>query len=275
MKILILTAAFLGAGFSYGQGLGLPTQAQLEQQGVETNFPENNLPEDWDTRLPNAGEIRLLAEILLQEAKQKIEAQQASVPDGANGKQSTTYIKITQWLQEVDVQLATKTRVKLLDLNPLNAELLKSARSEEDLDESVLGLVGLVQSTTKGLIYNGSDFFKENQNPDVSQHDKLLVGFYCSDFIEEPEWEDEPLPIDPAGVFVIDQNNATTKLKTKTLDEIKTFLGGDTDNGFFERYEAAGDGMDILKTRYAANKVAIQAKFAEVLAHVAQLENQQ
>ena len=211
----------------------------------------------------------------MQEAKQNIEAQQASVPDGANGKQSATYAKITQWLQEVDVQLATKTRVKLLDLNPLNAEILKSARSEEDLDESVLGLVGLVQSTTKGLIYNASDFFKENLNPDESQHDKLLFGFYCSDFIEEPEWEDEPLPIDPAGIFIIDQNNAATKLTAKTLAEIKTFLGGDTDNSFFERYEAAGDGMDILKTKYAANKAAIQAKFAEVLAHVAQLENQQ
>jgi len=48
-----------------------------------------------------------------------------------------------------------------------------------------------------------------------------------------------------------------------------------TDNSFFERYEATGDGMDVLKTKYAANKVAIQAKFAEVVAYVAQLEAQQ
>jgi hypothetical protein len=58
------------------------------------------------------------------------------------------------------------------------------------------------------------------------------------------------------------------------LEEIKTFLRGSTDSSFFERYEATGDGMDILKTKYASNKAAIHAKFDEVIAFVAQLENQ-
>lgn len=87
-------------------------------------------------------------------------------------------------------------------------------------------------------------------------------------------WENETEYILSAGAFIVDADKATTELKTKTLEEIKTFLGGDTDNSFFERYEDAEDGMDILKTKYAANKTAIHAKFAEVLAHVAHLENQ-
>ena len=89
------------------------------------------------------------------------------------------------------------------------------------------------------------------------------------------DWEDEPNYVIAPGGFIVDATKATTLLKTKTLDEIKTFLGGSIDNSFFERYEAAGDGMDVLKTKYAANKVAIQAKFAEVVAYAAQLEAQQ
>ena len=276
MKTILLTVAFIGFDIASAQGLGFPTQSQLDQQqGVNTNFPDNDLPEDWATRSPNAGEIRLLAEILLQEAKQKIGIEKASVPDGPQGKASNTYVKIIQWLQAVDDQLLTKTQIKLIELNPLNAEILKSAKTEVNIDKSVLNLVGIVQGTTSALIYNAFDFINNNQNPNIAQHDNLLSGFYCSGFVDPTEWEDETLPIDRAGVFIIDSDNAVTKLKTKSVEEIKTFLGGTTDNSFFKRYEAEGDGMDILKTKYAAEKASIQAKLAELFVHVAQLAAQQ
>jgi len=276
MKTILLTIVFIGFDIASAQGLGFPGQSKLDQQqGVIRSFPDNDLPEDWTTRSPNAGEIRLLAEILLQEAKQNIGIKKAFVPDGPQGKASNTYLKITQWLQVVDVQLLTKTQIKLIELNPLNADILQSAESEANLDKSVLNLVNIVQSTSKALIYNAFDFINNNQNPNVAQHDNLLSGFYCSDFVDPTEWEDETLPIDRAGVFIIDPDNAVTKLKTKSIEEIKTFLGGTVDNSFFERYEANGDGANVLKLKYAANKAVIQSKFAEILVHLSQLESQQ
>lgn len=257
----------------FGEGLGLPTQEQLEQQQGVITYPDNDLPEDWDTRPPKAGEIRLYAEIVLKEARDSIMADQASVPNGPSGKESVTYAKIARWLQAVDVQLLTKTQIKLIELNSLNAEILKSIKSEGNLDKSVLNFAGRVRSTNSALIYNAFDFMNHNQNPNVTQHDNLLSGFYCSGFVEPPEWEDRAIPIDEAGVFIINPDNAVTKLKTKSIEEIKTFLRGTVDNSFFERYEANGDGPNVIKLKYAANKAVIQSKFAEILFHLAQLEN--
>jgi hypothetical protein len=276
MKTILLTITFIGVPLVFGEGLGLPTLSQLEQQqGVIRSFPDNDLPEDWTTRPPKVGEIRLYAEILLKEAKDSIVAEQASVPNGANGKESVTYTKIIQWLQAVDAQLLTKTQIKLIELNSLNAEILKFSRSEGDLDTSVINLAGRVRSTNSALIYNAFDFINNNQKPNIAQHDNLLSGFYCSGFVDPTEWEDPRIPIDRAGVFIINPDNAVTKLKTKSIEEIETFLGGSVDISFFERYEANGDGANVLKLKYAANKAVIQSKFAEILAHLAQLENKQ
>lgn len=241
---------------------------------IQTEFPGNNRPPDWDTRPPEAGKIRLYAETLLQEAKVEIGSRLEDVPDGEEGKGSVLYTKIAQWLQEVDQILSDGSRTNLLDLNPLHAEVFANANNRGSVDSSVMGIVAEIQNLSKALVYNMADFLSENPNPTAGQHDEMIVNFCIPTFIQENEWEDEPLPIDSAGVFITDATNSTTKLKTKTLEEIKTFLGGSTDNSFFERYDSAGDGLGILKTKYASNKAAIQAKFAEVLAHVAQLEAQ-
>ena len=274
MKIYVIAIAVIGSNLVFGEGLGLPTREQLEQQGIETSFPENNRPLDWDTRPPEAGKIRLYVETILQETKEEIGNDLAEVPDGAEGKGSVLHGKITQWLQEVDQQLLNKTRIGLLDLIPLHAEVFANIGLPVPSDSPLMSAVAKMQDVAKALVYNMADFVSENPAPTVGQHDKMIVGFCIHKFTEEGQWEDEPLPIDSAGVFVTDAANATAKLKTKTLEEIKTFLRGSTDSSFFERYEAAGDGMDILKTKYASNKAAIHAKFDEVIAFVAQLENQ-
>lgn len=264
---------------SNAEGLGFPSPDVLEQNliddgTIQTSFPDNNRPPDWDTRPPEAGKIRLYAEVLLQEVKEEIGGILEDVPDGEEGKGSILYAKVTQWLQAADQILLNGTRTNLLALNPLHAEVFANANHRGPVDSSIMSMVAEIHNLSKALVYNMADFLSENPNPTVGQHDEMIVNFCIPTFIQENEWEDEPLPIDPAGVFVTNATNSAAKLKTKTLEEIKTFLGGSTDNSFFERYESAGDGMNLLKTKYAANKVAIQAKFAEVLAHVAQLEAQ-
>lgn len=242
---------------------------------IQTEFPGNNRPTDWDTRPPEAGKIRLYAEVLLQEAKEKIEGRLNGTPDGKEGKGSVLYAKITQWLQEVDQTLLDGSRTNLLQLNAPHAEVFANANHRGSVDSSIMSVVAEIHNLSKALIYNMADFLSENPNPSVEQHDQMIGLFCIPTFFQEGEWEEEPLPIDPAGVFVTDATNSTAKLKTKTLEEIKTFLSGSTDSSFFERYEVAGDGMDILKTKYASNKAAIQAKFEEVIAFVAQLESQE
>ncbi len=271
IRLVAFAAIAMSNMASSQNGLTLP---KMNDDLIQTEHPESARPEGWATKPPAPGKIRLLAEILLQEAKDAVEAEKTSVPDGATGKGSVLYAKITQWLQQVSLVLQNKTRASLLELNPLHAEILSLSQSGENISIPVLNMVGRIQVTAKALIYNAADFYRENPNLTILEHDKILSMFSEPLFVEMPDWEDEPLPVDRAGTFIMNHDNATAKLKAMTLERIGTFLGGDADNSFFERYEAAGDGMDILKTKYAANKVAIQAKFAEVLAYADQLENQ-
>ncbi len=269
-----MSIVFLSFSPCFSQGTNKP--AGNIDDLIQTEFPDSDLPDDWDTRPPEVGKIRLMAEIYLSDAKKEIQGNLSTVPDGIEGKDSVLYGKITQWLQEVDQVLVSKTRTDLLGLCKTTAEIISLGKnaSAHNFSAPLVDLIAYVQGTARVLVYNTADFCKENANPAIAQHDAMLACFYCPALIEESDWEDEPLPLDAAGAFIVNADNAAAKLKTKTLEEIETFLNGSTDNSFFERYEAEGNGMDILKTKYAANKVAIQAKFAEVLAYAAQLESQ-
>lgn len=272
MKKFFWVIVFLGVEAACADGLGLPTKEQLEQDGIQTEFPDNNLPQDWDTRLPEPGKIRMLAEVYLRKSVEGIEAGKAAVPEGPRGKESVLYAKIEQWREEATLQLESRTRVGALNLNPLSAEIYRLAKPPVTIDRSVRGLFVNVHNASTALVFNMADFLFENPQPTVAQHNAMISCFSHPDFIESGSWEDVPMLIDPAGIFITDAANATITLKTKPLEEIDSFFWGYKDISFFERYEAGGDGMDLLKAKYAANKAEIHAKFAEVLAYAAQLQ---
>ena len=125
------------------------------------------------------------------------------------------------------------------------------------------------------MIINSADYLLENPALSVSQHDGILNMFSIRHGLyEENVWEERRIPIDAAGVFILDPINATSKLKQKSLDEITSFLGGFSDSAFFERYDNTGDGLNFLKTKYAAEQNLIHTKLIELLAYKNQLENQ-
>lgn len=81
------------------------------------------------------------------------------------------------------------------------------------------------------------------------------------------------MPIDAAGVMILDATNVVTQLKAGPWQQAKQFLGG-TDNAsaYFARYTAPGNGLAVLKAKYAQNQAAIDAKFVELKTWVAQQE---
>ena len=92
----------------------------------------------------------------------------------------------------------------------------------------------------------------------------FITVFSNQGFLSEGDWETSRIPIDPAGIMILDAAAVVTQLKTRPWTEAEQFLGNETVTEAFARYAVTGDGMAILKTKYAANQAMIIAKWAEL-----------
>lgn len=257
----------------FGQGLGLPDPDILEQELRNDGLISNELPpyDPADYAQPELGKVRQY------ERKQVLRVKGVLANYVASADPTKNWINNANTLiQKLTLFEASGLRSDLLDsINPLLGAFSNLADSqviEDSVEHEYLDSLEELAQLIHGEIYR---LIKENEGTLTNKEWVWIskMSLYRT-LWQMGYWENKSEYILSAGAFILDANMATTELKTKTLEETEIFLGGHTDVSFFERYEAAGDGMDILKTKYAANKAAIQAKFAEVLAHVAQLENQ-
>jgi hypothetical protein len=86
------------------------------------------------------------------------------------------------------------------------------------------------------------------------------AGYFC----QEGEWEGKNPPINAAGVMILNAAAVVTQLKAGPWKQASQFLEGETTaSEYFDRYIPTGDGLTVLKTKYAANQDAIDAKFVE------------
>lgn len=96
----------------------------------------------------------------------------------------------------------------------------------------------------------------------------FIKVFSNKGFVNEPDWEEQPIPVDSAGVMILDAAVVVTQLKTRPWQEAAQFLGNNTATEAFARYAVSGSGMAILKTKYAADQATITAKWNELAAWV-------
>jgi len=89
--------------------------------------------------------------------------------------------------------------------------------------------------------------------------------FGTDGFVSESNWEEQQIPVDAAGVMILDASAVVARLKTKPWQQVERFLGGETSAQAFSRYAVSGNGLAALKTKYAANQAAIIAKWNELV----------
>lgn len=76
--------------------------------------------------------------------------------------------------------------------------------------------------------------------------------------------------IDRAGVMILNPTAVLAKLESIPGENATFFLNKSTAAEVFARYETGGDGLPELKTKYAANKTEIIAKWNELALWVSQ-----
>ena len=216
------------------------------------DYPAPQPGEIWGGYLDSISETRFqLVQIL------------GHVPPGNEGQASPWFAKLQAIKAQLDQAATSKAQTDLFALVPNLADVFQEQEPLSFVSNSFgpLANLGVPLISTAGT-------YVEHQNGTVTS--AILASYVKmfavgNGFVSEPNWEDRPMPIDAPGVMILDAAAVVTQLKAGQWQQAKQFLGGlTTASVYFARYAGSGDGLAVLKTKYAANKSVVDAKFSEL-----------
>lgn len=277
---LILLAACLLAVEAFSAGVELPSTAALEQQARVDGAAGKGTPpgdivyQDGDFDAPPAGQVMMADWRNLQQANAEIGALLIAAPDDVSGKQSSWYPQLQTWKTAFDQFVTSKTQADLFALIPTMATFVGRAEGSPPVAEQLRTVDGHMRGLGYYEIRAIASHVTEHQGavaPSVLTN--FVRVFAIRGFLAEGDWEDEIMPINAAGVMILDPTAVVTQLKAGPWQQAKHFLGGsDQESVFFDRYASSGNGLAVLKTKYAQNQATADAKFVELNDWVAQQE---
>lgn len=103
-------------------------------------------------------------------------------------------------------------------------------------------------------------------SPELLRQAVLL--FSNSQLLDETAWDvGDLMPIDSSGLFILNPDLVMEEVKKRPLNRVTCFVSNiEEPSDFFQPYTAAGDGLEVLKVKYAANKEVLDAKYRELVA---------
>lgn len=251
-------------------GLTLPENAPLIQGDL--NAPAEPELTTAELAIPPVGKIQLSNLRTVNQLRAILTATLAAIPAGAEGTGSPWFTKAQNYKAGLDTIAASSLQADSFALIPKIAGLL-AARKEvyegHSVPEFALQCAGLANGFSTVLIH-AIERHVIDQNGIVSAENLTsFITVFCNQgFRSEGDWEASRIPIDSAGIMILDAAAVVTQLKTRPWQEAEQFLGNNTAPEAFARYAVTGDGMTILKTKYAANQAIITAKWNELAAWV-------
>lgn len=268
--LVIFTATYL-AGSTNLSAIGL--QLPSGNEGIEDTINQGAEPEFTNEELAEAppGEIQKLRLRDMKRSLLGLEQLIASIPEGVNGRQSPYFTKLQTIKDGIGQVVAQRSEALFFSLIPMMIELFEA----EDAPEYVIASIEWLQNLSSAYIYSiAKHAVRQNANVEVGTLKHFVELFsFKQGFIFEGDWENEPMPINAAGVMILDAVAVVTELKAGQWRHARQFLGGETTaSGFFSRYVPDGDGLAVLKTKYSQNKAMIDAKFLELKNWVAEQE---
>jgi hypothetical protein len=228
-----------------------------ELQNVDPDSAQNAQPGSIAIGYSTLKEMTTRLHVLLAEAKSK------------NEPESHQWIENLQSLTaKLDLAVSTRTLVDLFKAIPA-IELIQVA-DETQRPEFIIEADLEIQNVSSTIIHGIARHVVEKSA--VVHQDQLSAfvrvfsgrGLMC-----EPDWEDQRIPIDPAGVFIMDSAGVLAQLKAQPWKRAERFLGGWDVASAFERYGAGGDGLEVLKVKYGMERGVIEARWGELMGWVA------
>lgn len=252
-------------GFSHAGGLSIPENDPLIQGDIgNTGQPEFTAAEVAE---PPVGEIQKIHLRLINSSKDGFIETLAVVPAGPDGQGSPWFTKAQTFKTGLDAVATSRLQADCFALIPQIVELLKTRRTA--VPRFAADANGLASGCSSVIIHS-IERHVIDQNGAVSADNLMnfITVFSNQGFLTEGDWEASRIPIDSAGIMILDAAAVVTQLKTRPWQEAGQFLGNNTAAEAFARYAVSGNGMAILKTKYAADQATITAKWNELAAWV-------
>ena len=232
-------------------------------------------PESADSELQGSatGEIRQQEVPTLQQYDGEIRKWLENAPNDQTGKQSSIYPKLQAWSDSLHQLASSHKQTDAFKMIPLMADILNADKSNGDAEELKEVRGRLNDSGFPLIMAAGAYVQQQNGQVDPAILAELVKLFSVRGFDMEPDWENDTMPIDAAGLMIINPVAVVNLLKSEPWQRAEEFIGGRTAANFFERYQPNGDGLAVLKSKYAAQQPLINAKFKELLGKTRGQEN--
>ncbi|WP_265594987.1 hypothetical protein [Haloferula sp. BvORR071] len=249
--------------------LTFPPDSVLEALYANKHDPDEIIYEEGDDDAPPPGKIRMDEWRRLQRMNARIGELLVAVPDGATGKSSAWYPKVQTWKAGFDQLLTTKAQADLFALLPFLLEFTGRNQEGEELSEELKDISSAMRSGMGSYFVNAFALHVSESTAKVSatRREQFIELFARAGWVSPTDWpEGTQMPVDGAGVMILDPAVAVVQLKAAGVEKAEWFIGGHKSSAdFFEDYVGAGPGLGVLKARYESNKVLCDQKFKELL----------
>lgn len=248
------------------QGLKIPTNNNAITGAIDAVDPTPYTAAELAS--PPSGQIRKLRLRDVELSKRTLQAVLASV---STEDQSNANYRVAQSAEvKLEAVLLTYQQDPFFSLIEIIFTLEASAESE--------GSPLFVRSASHALEEIKTSIVEEMADSIVRMNAaippdmlaRFVSAFAKGSLIEAGDWEDKTIPISSAGVMILDAEAVVLQLKSQPWQQAERFVKNATAEQAFHRYTTSGDGLEVLKTKFAADKATIMAKWDELAAWVAQ-----
>ncbi len=265
----------------YADGLSLPDITTLEamarERGELKDGPQSDgiIYNEHDFDPPPKGKIQKAELKWLKKLADEITLNLTAAPNNTGGKQSLWYPGMLVLRNGLVHAVQTEKEQDLLNLT---GHLISFAERDQgmsasfgpELQEVEWRMLSLGTSIIRALAYHIQNGSGEVEAGLLRQAVRL---FGNGRLVDESAWDvDDLMPVDSAGMFILNPDLAIEEVKKRSPERVRYFLTNVSEpSEFFARYAATGDGLAKLKTKYAAGKSTIDARFRTLAAWAATL----
>lgn len=265
LSFILTTSSYLCA-----EGLTLPANDPFIQGDLNPPAEPELTPAELAE--PVVGKIQLSHLRTVNQLRAILSVTLAAIPAGAEGTGSPWFKKAQSYKSGLDLISTSSLQADCIALVPIIADLLaarKQVNEGSDIPEYALECAGLANGFSTVLVHAIERHVIDQNGMVTAPNIVIFCRVYSTPgFLSEGDWEASPIPIDAAGIMILDAAAVVAHLKSQPWQEAQQFLGNNTATDAFARYAASGNGMTVLKAKYAADQANITAKWNELGAWV-------
>lgn len=207
----------------------------------------------------------------LDEIQRKTDDNLNRAPAGELGQNAQWYPYMRDLNGSLATTIANRSAADLLGImDPLRVFIERESEAEwcEQLQTAESYLTQCGSYMIRALAYHVGD---QNGVLEEGLLRDAVKLFGNGKLVDETAWdEDDVMPIDSAGLFIVNPVVVLDELKKRPVERARFFLCGVSEaSEFFRRYGGGGDGLEVLKVKYGANREVIEGKYAEAVAWLA------